>query len=410
MTVPSVLLTGDALTGVHADGEPYRRAVAALPQTVRLGRVRSRRLRTPLHLADFVDFAAADPPPSKDWYTKAALSIARMYLNDRLGDCVVAGKAHAFGVWSANDPDSGGTIVGTDAEISSQYRQWCGHLGNDSGCVIDEVLNAILRTGMVLGGKTYRIDGFCGVDWTNKKLAQVALLLTGATTIGINLPEAWTNSSIWDVTNSRIVGGHDVTPCGYDEKGVYVSSWGRIYLITWAAFLQTRWVEEMWVMLSDTWYGPDKVSPAGLNAERLKEKFDTFKQGGVPDWEPVPVPPPLPPVPPQPPEPPVPQTFPNYEGIVALPFGLSLPFVAIPDVPAHVGAASFDPVAVIQDLFAIYTAYQTGSIPAVEAAVKQLLADLGLSPFGAAGAGFRPDWIQLAQLILNALLAFLGGR
>ncbi len=305
-SVPTVQLTGDALSGVHIDGDTHRRAVAALPQAVRLGRVRSKTRRNVVHLADFVDLAAAEPPARVDYYTKAAASLTRMYLNDQYGCCVVSGKAHSFGVWSGNDSDSGGVVTGSDQEILSQYRKWCGHLGNDSGCIIDEVLTRILNEGMVLNGKTHRIDGFASVDHTNKKLVQVALLLTGSATIGINLPSAWANSDVWDVTNSRIVGGHDVSVVGYDERGVYVSSWGRVYLMTWAAFLSTRWVEEMYVVLSDVWYGPDKMSPAGLDVAGLKAALDRFKSGGIPDWEPTPV---IPPAPPAPVPPPAPRTF-----------------------------------------------------------------------------------------------------
>ncbi len=448
-TVPTVTLTDDALYGVHADGPAYAKAVANLPIQVKLGRVRSKTLRTPLFLGDFVDLRAADPPPVKDWYTKAAPSLARMYLNDQYGDCVVAGKAHAFGVWSANDEDSGGTVVGTDQEILSQYRKWCGHLGNDSGCIIDEVLTRVLNEGMVLGGKTYRIDGFAKVDNTNRKLVQVALLLTGAATIGIDLPSAWTNSAVWDVTSSKIVGGHDVTPCGYDETGVYVSSWGRIYRMTWPAFLSTRWVGELWVMLSPTWYGPDKRSPAGLDVEGLKRAMDLFRSGGVPDWEPTvpppgpppPVVPPVPPSPPSPPSPPppVPPVPPMHETLKvtlrgdfpAGAFGGTRP-VTITGTAAPASAAwdqagdglsagAVDWFAVVQDVMAVVAAAaaakQTGDWNPVVAAVKKLLADLGVTfpafapgrsgPAGGPVGKLTPEqWQALIQMALTLLQLF----
>src|SRR4029079_13803126 len=50
---------------------------------------------------------AAPPPAKVDWYTKAKASIDRVYLNDQYGDCVIAGKYHQVGVWSANDNTQG---------------------------------------------------------------------------------------------------------------------------------------------------------------------------------------------------------------------------------------------------------------------------------------------------------------
>lgn len=377
-SVPTVTLTGEALLGVALDGEAHRRAVAQLPQAVKLGRVRAKSRRNVVHLADFVDLAAADPPPAADYYTKAAASLTRMYLNDQLGCCVVSGKAHSFGVWSANDSDSGGVIQATDQEVLSQYRRWCGHLGNDSGCIIDEVLTRILNEGMVLGGKTYRIDGFAAVDHTSKKLVQVALLLTGSATIGINLPAAWTNSDVWDVTNSRIVGGHDVSVVGYDERGVYVSSWGRVYLMTWAAFLSTRWVEEMYVVLSDVWYGPDRMSPAGLDAAALKAALDRFKSGGIPDWvPPAPEPPVVPPAPVPPPAP----AFPNYAGTVTL---------RLPVFGSISGTVTLSPVGAAAAL-----PHGLDGWLKVAAAAGQLLLDVGARNWGAVVG----DLIQLARAV-----------
>lgn len=300
MTVPTVTLTGSAAQGVHTDGENYRRAVASLPQAVRLGRKPPRpevKMRVP-HLGDFLEKKVPTPPKSTNWREKAAASMARMYLNDRYGCCVISGKAHALGVWAANDPDSGGIVLADDAEISKQYFGICGP--GDNGCVITDVLDVMVRQGFTAGGKSYKLDGYCAVDWTNDLLVKMALAIGGATTIGINLPAAWTSDAVWDVTTTRIVGGHDVTPIDYDDTGVYVSSWGRIYRITWPAFKSTRWLEEMYFLAAPLWYGTDKMTPAGINAEALLAALATFKGGGIPDLGP-PTPPPPPPPPPVPP-------------------------------------------------------------------------------------------------------------
>lgn len=294
-SVPTVELSGKALLGV---GKHFltSRDQAALEKrtTARLGRVRpAARPPAPRLSAYFSpETATVGPPDQLDYYTKAASSLSRMYMNDRYGDCVIAGKAHAFGVWSANDKDSPGVVLATDQEIYQQYQAVCGP--GDNGCIISSVLDYCKGQGFVAGGKRYRIDGYVAVDWRDRQQVQVALLLFGATTVGINLPNAWTNSDVWDVTTSRIVGGHDVTACGYSPKGVFVASWGRIYLMTWAAFTSTRWVEEYYAMLAPTWYGLDKLAPCGVDAAALLEDLATMGRGELPPL-PDPNTPPAPP-------------------------------------------------------------------------------------------------------------------
>ncbi len=326
MTVPTVTLTGDALTGLVVSPR-HQAAVSQLPQTVRLGATLGRPRKPAVRLEQFVrgSAAAAPIPASVDWYTKAAVSIARMYMNDQLGCCVVSGKAHAAGVWSANDPDSAGgqVVLATDAEISAQYRSVCGP--GDNGCVVTDVLDYMVGTGLQMSGKRYKLKGYAAFDWRSKEMSQVAIALGGAITIAFWVPSSWMNSAVWDVTNSGIVGGHDVTPCGYGKvtaisttaEGVVVSSWGRLYLITWAAWTSSRWLTEAYFLVPEfLWTGTDQRAPSGVDLPGLLAALDTIRGGRVPplpDPEPPP-PPPVPPVPPAPPPPPVPPPIPGPPG------------------------------------------------------------------------------------------------
>lgn len=291
----TVQLKGKGITGIVPKEPAVKSLIAALPTSVKLGRIRPTQLPKVVKFDEYFSakLMSTPPPQSINRRDKAAKSIARMYQNDRWGCCVVSGKGHAFGLWSAVDSDSGGEVAGTDQEILDQYHAWCGP--GDNGCVITDVLDKIQRGGMKLGGKSYTIDGYVACDWTNKLAVQVVQYLFGATTIGIDLPAAWTESDIWDVTNTAIVGGHDVTPIDYDERGVYVASWGRVYLITWAAFTSTRWLAEFYVILSGSWYNVDKLAPCGVDANALKAALAAIAAGQVPDINP---PGPTPPQPP----------------------------------------------------------------------------------------------------------------
>lgn len=226
-------------------------------------------------------------PETIDYAAKAMPSINRMYANDRYGCCVWSGLMHQLGIWSGNDNDSGGIVLATDQEVVSQYQQVCGP--GDNGCNIGAVQDYARKNGVVAGGKRYYLDGSVGIKWTDQTHVKVALNLFGSLTLGINIPSAWTSAkagSLWDVTNTRIVGGHDVCCCGYNSTGVVISSWGALYTITWAAFTSRKWLSECYARLAPLWYGNDMLAPCGVNATQLKTDLKAFAEGRIPDIAP----------------------------------------------------------------------------------------------------------------------------
>lgn len=422
MSVPSVILTGEAVKGLVVS-EEQQLALMGLPTQVRLGR------KTPVarpqapRLSQYVNRLRGVPiPASCDWYTKAAASIARMYLNDRYGDCVIASVMHRLGVWSANDPDSspGGVVLATDDEVYQQYQGICGP--GDNGCMIADVLDWGRQKGWVAGGQKYFIDGYVQVDWRSKEMVQVALVLFGCVCLGINLPSAWTSAAVWDVTNTRIVGGHDVSGCGYGKvpaqivssnaEGVVIMSWGRLYLITWAAFNSTRWIEECYAMVpSFLWTGADKRNPGNVDLETLKADLQKIGGGNLPPLPdpnpPTPTPPDPTPPNPNPPPSPGPVTFPSNFGVSIETFGvignvaqikgtmkitkkgtleealadvqsaMSLLATAIADDPTPVEAGKINWLAVAFDALNVWIAIQAKQPLMIYTAVGQLLKDLG---------------------------------
>ncbi len=227
-------------------------------------------------------------PDSTNRREKALESLRRMYVNDRLGDCVIASKYHSVGLWTGNDSDA--VAVGTDQEVVTQYHRICGP--GDNGCNIGDVMDAFRRDGLPFSGVVHKIDDFISVDWTNKLMVQTAIYLFGSGPLGINLPAAWEGGSdggVWDVNNSGIVGGHDVPMIDYDARGVWISTWGGTRLITWAAFTSKRWIDECDIALAPDWYGNDQIAPNGINAAKLRDDLAMMKSGQIP---PIDVPPP----------------------------------------------------------------------------------------------------------------------
>ena len=281
MSNMSVTLSGSALTGLfpHLLNAP---TLAALPTTVYLGRRRPRARRQALRWQNYYTPARLSLPTSVDYYTKAADVLARMYLNDREGDCVIASKYHSAGVWAANE--SGISLQGTDNEVHAAYQGICGP--GDNGCNIADVLDYYKNRGLKFNGNVHKIDGYVAADWTNQQETQAGIFILGSGCIGINLPADWTNNSVWDITNSRIVGGHDVALVGFDTKGVYISSWGRVYLITWRAYMSKKWLEEEYFMLSPDWYARDNIAPNGIDVAALRDDLQKIGNGTIPDIDP----------------------------------------------------------------------------------------------------------------------------
>ncbi len=285
-------------------------------QKVRLGRIRPSAIvqtdkymlreypdgshKMTLKFGHYYDAAAdkVQPVLATDWRTKAMPSLRHMYLNDTYGDCVIASAYHQVGLWTGNDTPN--AVVGTDAEVLATYRIW-NPGSQDNGCVITQVLDYQKSHGIVLGGVIHKIDDYVSVDWTNKLLMQVAIEEFGTVKLGINLPQAWEQApdgGTWDVTNTPIIGGHDVSAIDYDNNGVWISTWGGTRQISWRAMASRTWVEEADLPLSPDWYGSDSLAPNGVNVVQLKADLAKLGGGVIPDPGPTPVPPtPVPPIP-----------------------------------------------------------------------------------------------------------------
>lgn len=413
---PTVTLTGEAIygltSGTVADYQ-HRALLEQLPQTVRLGRLTPKARPQTLRLEAFVDLVKTVPKPSVDWYTKARESITRMYLNDRYGCCVFSGKAHNLGVWSANDPDSaeGKTVLCTDQEISDQYFAYTG--GRDDGAVIFQVLDYMVSKGFLASGKRYKLSGYVSADWRSKELTQVGIDLFGGGCIGVMLPQAWSSDAVWDVTNTRIVGGHDVSPVGYGANvlgttadGVVVSSWGRLYLITWRAWTSTNWLDELFFCVPEfLWTGLDQRAPSGVDFGKLKEALKMIGGGTIP-----PLPDPIPPVPPVPPTPPVPPV-PPIPPIPPVP-----PVPPIPPTPTPIVSTGTTKATQIQVPTGIFGRYVTVTIPPLPVTVTsvpspteplgefQELHDRLLNELRATHAT-APNWQAIAFDVLALVLA-----
>lgn len=268
-------------------------------QRVRFGRRRAVAPRAQLRLASFLGAALPAPPDSCDYRAKAAAALAKMYLNDQLGDCVIACGAHLAGLLTGN---AGAPVfLATDAQIKAQYSAIGGYVdgdpSTDQGCNEQDALDYWGHVGLPDGSK---LLGNLNVDATNSVQVKQALWLFENLVFGIELPDAWIangpNGSgfTWDVAGPADPNnGHCVLGVGYDSKGVIISTWGMTGWITWAAVAKycRSAVGELHVALAAEQLAKGQAkAPNGVDWSSIVGYFDALG-GKVPVPAPTPIPP-----------------------------------------------------------------------------------------------------------------------
>jgi len=231
-------------------------------------------------------YADVSTPPTCDYGPKAASSLVDVYLNDQLGDCVIAAGYHLVGVATGNA--TGTPFVATDAQITADYSAIGGYVpgqpSTDQGCDEQTALNYWTSRGFADGSQ---LCGWLAVDGTDKKTVQTALYLFENLFFGVELPDAWispfpsADGFTWDVAGAADPqNGHAFLGYGYDDKGVTIDTWGLRGTVTYAAIAQYATMAgagELYVLLT-----PDLVAkgqsraPNGFDWSSLVADFDAL--------------------------------------------------------------------------------------------------------------------------------------
>jgi len=205
--------------------------------TFRLGRKRPLAPRPRIKFGDYADASLPAPPVSCDYRPAAASVLSNIYLNDKLGDCVIAGCAHVFGVLTGNSGLA--PVTFTDDQIVQMYSAIGGYVPGDSatdqGCDEETALNYVQTSGFCGNN----IVGWMSVDATNPTEVKQALWLFENLVFGVELPDAWitpfpsASDFVWDVAGDPDPGnGHCFVGTAYDATGVIIDSWGMSGTVT----------------------------------------------------------------------------------------------------------------------------------------------------------------------------------
>ena len=233
----------------------------------RLGRKAVKRDSRTLKLRAYA--GTLPPPPATVDYSKGILQFGMM-LNDTLGDCTIAGCAHAVQIWTANSTSE---ITLPDSTILAYYEQWDGYVSGDpstdNGGVELDVLNDWRKSSFA----GHILTAYADPDVTNVTEIKQAINLFLGIYIGMNVTNQVMESAgnpvvAWDQTGvTSSAGGHAVYVVGYDATYFYFVSWGQVYKMT-LAYWQAN-VDEAHALMSPDLLGSSGLSASGFNTSQL---------------------------------------------------------------------------------------------------------------------------------------------
>jgi len=237
---------------------------------MKLGRKAVKTDSRTLCLARYMTPALPAPPPAVDW-TKGKTSFGMM-LNNALGDCTIAGVAHAIQILTLN---AAAEVTPPDDVVQSYYEQWDGYNPadpeTDKGGVELDVLNKWRTQGFA----GHELLAFADPNVANGEEIRQSIALFGGVYIGLSLPMSAQTQDVWDVapdpgdgsTQAGSWGGHCVFVAGYDQKGFTCITWGELKKIT-TAFWQ-KYCDEAHALLSPDWLTANGA-PSGFNLQQLQ--------------------------------------------------------------------------------------------------------------------------------------------
>lgn len=243
---------------------------------MKLGRKAIRTDSRTLALGNYLKPSLPPPPPAKDW-TCGILDWGVM-LNDKLGDCTIAGVAHAIQVWSSC---LGKEVTANDNTVLSYYESWDGYNPanptTDRGGIELDVLNNWHKQGFSGHG----LLAFAVPKFSNLVEIRQSITLFGGVYIGLALPVTAQNQDVWDVVPNGGAnakkgswGGHCVFVPKYDAHSFTCITWGGLKTMTVAFW--TKYCDEAYTLLGQDWLSA-KGAPSGFDQGQLQTDLGSIK-------------------------------------------------------------------------------------------------------------------------------------
>lgn len=227
-------------------------------------------------------------PLTKDVDRSSQVAQIPMYLNDKLGDCTIAGGGHFLGAQAvyAGYPEP----LFSDQVITTAYSAVSGYVPppssdpggpgeNDNGAACADVLEHLRTVGMLdTTGKLHKLAGWAAIrDVTDEALLGTALSVFGTVYLGINCPESaedqFGQGRPWTVVpGSPDAGGHCVVmqrryPVGSSTGVDEWWTWGARQRVTFP--FVSQYLREAYVPVSQDWIRACGTTPDGINLTQL---------------------------------------------------------------------------------------------------------------------------------------------
>ena len=199
-----------------------------------------------------------------------------MLLNDKLGDCTIAGALHLIQLFCAV---TGKPFTPDNNMALAAYESICGYNPNDPNTDTGGVLLNVLNAWQKVGIAGHKIDAFALVDVHNETEVKQAISLFGGLYTGKDLPIAAQTEDIWwdpSPNDGGLWGGHCTPDMDYDEgtgpdaagPGLDLITWAAVKRETWAFF--QRYTIEAYVVIDFDFLEASGVSPSGLTMDQLR--------------------------------------------------------------------------------------------------------------------------------------------
>ena len=223
------------------------------------------------HLADL-------PPPPKEYDCYKGFRSFKMFLNDQLGDCVVARFCNS--ILGLSYATTGAAVTINDSDVRANYFAQTG--GSDSGLNLADALSYWNQNGLIDAAGALHKPGVYGSIPNDLGIFDVANYYFQGLDIAIATPRSFMQSNDGDVVdwNSHMSPGGIDHCVGIGEKNAD----GNYELITWAG---VRWATPRFVTacVGERWATPltmDRLAPNGESIDgfdlaELQRQFAIFQ-------------------------------------------------------------------------------------------------------------------------------------
>jgi hypothetical protein len=247
----------------------------------KLGKQRPQIDRRTLQFGAYLTKSLPAPPVAID-YSKPVKEWPMMG-NDHYGDCTCAAAGHMIEEWTAN---TGQVNILSDAAILKAYNNFA-HGNPDAGANMLSVLKYWRKEG--IGGDN--ILAFAQLEPQNDGQLRDAVSIFGSAYLGLALPDFAVPPGAdfltipWLVPGKGPVGnaapnpnnGHCVPAVGYDQRFIYVVTWGAIKPMSWQFY--DAYADEGFAVLSPDWINKKVgTSPSGFDMAALEQDLAAVGQ------------------------------------------------------------------------------------------------------------------------------------